>query len=1346
MALPNPDEFFGRVKLGTGSVEAPAEPEPSTAPAPPSAGVSTDRVVPASVQASRDAERARILQEELASAQERSRKGDERATGDVQALQREIARAGGQPTDGLAAARPRAADAPAAPSAGPNPDDFFGAVQPPKPPEPKKPGLLARAADAIAGMPTSPARERSNPLTSVKPYGAGDARIVAPMRPKNPSVLDATDTGPAAVRTTPLENAAGMSIRPGSEENVRQQLRARGAPVPTDIGTLQDQGPMAEARPLDTASTIAANVRDATGNPVARGAVAGFFELSQVGPGAVRLAADLTGAKDLAKFAGSAARVGKSIADGSVSDLKGNDKLVADITGSIIASTPPLIVGLGNGPAMRMLFAQSALSEYNTGRNSGHGVTESAARAGMMGAAEVLGERFGFSQQVKLIKGVIADLPSDQMARTLAEMLTREVPGEQLTTALQFLTDKAGPAAQNPKATLEQYLEQAGHTLLVTLGQSGVMGGGPTAIQATRDGLKLADAAIARSSMSPADRAAADSALGQAKPSAPPPRPTEQKAEVLRNLDDFAATTGMGPKAVGAIKKAADAVPLDDLPAFIKRSIQSLAKSGLFKGPTDEQALAVIDRQETDDALAATGDKPAASAPAPAEAAPAATGDPADETDDDTGLSDPTPRITTPVDVAAHAAAHSPTNDRPEPTDAQKEAGNYAKGHVRIAGLDITIENPQGSKRSGTAPDGTKWENTLTAHYGYVKGTHASDGDHSDVFVKAGTTPDHAGPVFVIDQVDPATGKFDEHKTVIGAATEDEARKLYLSNYDAGWKGLGSITQLPIEAYRSWVKDGTKRKPLGSLNERVGDLAGAAGGVAATGDDRGREAGGRVGGVRPDAADTGGRGAGAAAAPAAGAGKADAAGGAGAERDPALNQARADLDAAIGELGDVLGAKPPAAPAPTTAAATVKRSEARGTAKHPKQVMGSRVLALVSEKMGGLDPAWLSEFSHRQETKRRGKDGKPVITWRNPMVSGVGALFRRGGTQDLQVLAELLEAEGYLPPGTVEADAKDAGERAKDLVRAALNREEPLTAGEQQAQQEAAAQAERDAYYAELEAEAAAEAEAERQAITAEAQRLPALDENDDDIPWNTGAGAVLTDAAAMRAMGFTDEEIADAYPASAEDDAAAQGLAEGPAGQARPGGLDADPVPGQARREEARPPAAPGSAAPVGGPARADEEGLILEAQSEQDLREKASREAAATESARRKKAAEQERLRREDEQRDIRARADATVDDFQLGQSADEQLSGMDDLFAPPRAPAPKPAELPVSEPLTDAEVAADPARFDGRTVAQQVLVEATGQPATLKYDGGKALRDLGARLDALRELRACLEGKNP
>ena len=31
------------------------------------------------------------------------------------------------------------------------------------------------------------------------------------------------------------------------------------------------------------------------------------------------------------------------------------------------------------------------------------------------------------------------------------------------------------------------------------------------------------------------------------------------------------------------------------------------------------------------------------------------------------------------------------------PTEAQKTAGNYQKGHVRIHGLDVTIENPKGS-------------------------------------------------------------------------------------------------------------------------------------------------------------------------------------------------------------------------------------------------------------------------------------------------------------------------------------------------------------------------------------------------------------------------------------------------------------------------------------------------------------------------------------------------------------------------------------------------------------------------------------------------------------------------
>lgn len=169
------------------------------------------------------------------------------------------------------------------------------------------------------------------------------------------------------------------------------------------------------------------------------------------------------------------------------------------------------------------------------------------------------------------------------------------------------------------------------------------------------------------------------------------------------------------------------------------------------------------------------------------------------------------------VDAAAHVAATSPLNDRPEPTQAQKEAGNYPKGHTRIAGLDLSIENPEGSTRSGTDPNGKRWTTTMAHHYGYVKGTTGNDGDQVDVFVKPGTSADHPGPVFVIDQIDPATGKLDEHKAVIGAADKAEAETIYRANYAKGWKGLGAITELPMPEFKTWVKDGKKDQPLGTL-------------------------------------------------------------------------------------------------------------------------------------------------------------------------------------------------------------------------------------------------------------------------------------------------------------------------------------------------------------------------------------------------------------------------------------------------------------------------------------------------------------------------------------------------
>ena len=142
------------------------------------------------------------------------------------------------------------------------------------------------------------------------------------------------------------------------------------------------------------------------------------------------------------------------------------------------------------------------------------------------------------------------------------------------------------------------------------------------------------------------------------------------------------------------------------------------------------------------------------------------------------------------------------------PTEAQKEAGNYKKGHVTVDGLDVTIEQPKGSVRRGKDANGKEWESEMHNTYGYIKGTEGVDGDHIDIFLSDNPASGH---VFVVDQVNPKTGEFDEHKVMYGFDSAEEAKQAYLSNYEKGWKGLGDITEVTKEEFKKWV-DSSKRK------------------------------------------------------------------------------------------------------------------------------------------------------------------------------------------------------------------------------------------------------------------------------------------------------------------------------------------------------------------------------------------------------------------------------------------------------------------------------------------------------------------------------------------------------
>lgn len=221
--------------------------------------------------------------------------------------------------------------------------------------------------------------------------------------------------------------------------------------------------------------------------------------------------------------------------------------------------------------------------------------------------------------------------------------------------------------------------------------------------------------------------------------------------------------------------------------------------------PGDEPPTTVPDRAKS--ASEQPGKAAQAMSPEPGSALP--LGMPSVAADGQNGV----PARTRSIDERAHDAATSPLNELPEPTDAQKEAGNYKVGRTRIAGLDISIENPEGSERRGTSPDGTSWANRMAGHYGYIRRTKGADGDQVDVFVRPGTTPDFSGPVFVIDQVDQARGGFDEAKVMLGYDTREEAERAYRDSYTPDWRGMGKIIQMDVPTFKRWIDEGDTTRP-----------------------------------------------------------------------------------------------------------------------------------------------------------------------------------------------------------------------------------------------------------------------------------------------------------------------------------------------------------------------------------------------------------------------------------------------------------------------------------------------------------------------------------------------------
>ncbi len=179
---------------------------------------------------------------------------------------------------------------------------------------------------------------------------------------------------------------------------------------------------------------------------------------------------------------------------------------------------------------------------------------------------------------------------------------------------------------------------------------------------------------------------------------------------------------------------------------------------------------------------------------------------------------------------ATGGAVHAHVKEQAErvdtkPTEPQKEVGNYRKGHVRVHGLPISIENPRGSYREGKDANGKPWRSKLPAHYGYLKRTEGADGDHVDIYVG----PKLKSPlVYVIDQHDHRTGKFDEHKAFIGFENAKDVKRTYHESFTDGRAKdrLRHMTEMTVGQFKHWLQNGDTTKPLKKKQRAEGGRVG----------------------------------------------------------------------------------------------------------------------------------------------------------------------------------------------------------------------------------------------------------------------------------------------------------------------------------------------------------------------------------------------------------------------------------------------------------------------------------------------------------------------------------------
>lgn len=115
---------------------------------------------------------------------------------------------------------------------------------------------------------------------------------------------------------------------------------------------------------------------------------------------------------------------------------------------------------------------------------------------------------------------------------------------------------------------------------------------------------------------------------------------------------------------------------------------------------------------------------------------------------------------------------------------------------MKVSGMDVVIESPKGSLRYGS-----DWTQLMKDDYGYISNTVAVDGDELDCFIGPDPNSQYA---YIVEQINPKTGLFDEYKVMLNFSNIFLAHDGYDRNYQPDWKGFKRIYAVRLIDFKNW--------------------------------------------------------------------------------------------------------------------------------------------------------------------------------------------------------------------------------------------------------------------------------------------------------------------------------------------------------------------------------------------------------------------------------------------------------------------------------------------------------------------------------------------------------------